>query len=158
LSTPPFLDLKVPPALLVLLSALAMWGLASAFPGMALDLPMAWTLGFGVGLGGAGVVVIFAGIAAFRRHGTTVDPLHPDAASQVVRTGIYRRTRNPMYLGMGLGLLGWAGYLAHPLALLVWPGFLAYLDRFQIQPEERALRAKFGGDYEAYLREVRRWF
>ncbi len=151
------LDLKVPPALLVLLTAGAMWGLARAVPAWNLDLPMAWTLGLGVGLGFAGISVILAGVAAFRRHGTTVDPLHPEAASRVVRTGIYGFSRNPMYLGFSVGLLGWAVGLGHPLAFLGPPAFIAYMTRFQIQPEERALRVKFGAEYEAYLSEIRRW-
>ncbi|MBI3132336.1 MAG: isoprenylcysteine carboxylmethyltransferase family protein [Acidobacteria bacterium] len=157
MSEPSPLDLKLPPALLVLLAAGAMGGAARAVPAWGLDLSMAWALGLGVGLGFAGVAIVFSGVAAFRRHGTTVDPIHPEAAQQVVRSGIYRFTRNPMYLGMTLLLLGWAAYLAHPLALLVLPGFMAYLDRFQIRPEERALGAKFGEPYQAYLREVRRW-
>lgn len=157
MTKPSPLDLKLPPALLVLLAAGAMWGAARALPSWGLDLSMAWTLGLGVGLAIAGVAVVLAGVSAFRRHGTTVDPIHPEAAHQVVRSGIYRFTRNPMYLGMTLLLLGWAVYLAHPLALLVLPGFMAYLDRFQIRAEERVLTVKFGADYAAYLRDVPRW-
>ncbi|HJV22614.1 MAG TPA: isoprenylcysteine carboxylmethyltransferase family protein [Holophagaceae bacterium] len=157
MSKPTFLDLKVPPALVVLLVGGGMWGSARAFPRLAFDLPMAVTLGLGVGFGAAGVGLALAGVATFRRHGTTVDPLHPEAAGQVVRSGPFRRTRNPMYLGMALLLLGWAVGLAHPLAFLGVPALMAYLTRFQIQPEERALRAKFGAPYEVYLREVRRW-
>ena len=151
------LELKVPPAVLVLLAAGAMWGLARAFPGLDPGLPMPWRLGLGVGLGFTGMGIILSGVGAFRRQGTTVDPLHPEEASQVVRTGIYRFTRNPMYLGFAVALLGWGVGLGHPLTLLVAPAFMAYLTRFQIQAEERALRAKFGPAYEDYLQAVRRW-
>ncbi|HJW33875.1 MAG TPA: isoprenylcysteine carboxylmethyltransferase family protein [Holophagaceae bacterium] len=151
------LELKVPPALLVLLTAGGMWLLARLLPGLDPGVPMAWRLGLGVLLGFTGVGIILAGVSAFRHHGTTVDPLHPDAASQVVRTGIYRRTRNPMYLGFTVALLGWAVGLGHPAALLVLPVFPLYLTRFQIRPEERALGAKFGDAYTAYLQDVPRW-
>lgn len=151
------LALKVPPALLVLLTAGAMWLAARLLPGLDPGLPLVARLGLGVALGFVGMGIILMGVSAFRRHGTTVDPLHPDAASRVVRTGIYRRTRNPMYLGFTAALLGWAVGLGHPAALLLVPVFPLYLTRFQIQPEERALAAKFGADFESYLRDVPRW-
>lgn len=157
MAQPTVLDLKVPPALVVLLTGGGMWGLTRAFPALGLEWPMAVTLVLGITFGAVGVGLALAGVATFRRHGTTVDPLHPEAAGQVVRSGPFRRTRNPMYLGMALLLLGWALGLAHPLAFLGVPVLMAYLTRFQIQPEERALRAKFGAPYEAYLLEVRRW-
>lgn len=151
------LALKVPPALLVLLTAGGMWLVARLLPGLDPSLPLVGRLALGVALGFTGMGVILAGVSAFRRHGTTVDPLHPDAASRVVRTGIYRRTRNPMYLGFTVALLGWAVGLGHPLALIVLPAFPLYLTRFQIRPEERALGAKFGEAYAAYLQDVPRW-
>jgi protein-S-isoprenylcysteine O-methyltransferase Ste14 len=155
--TPRGLELKVPPAAVVLLAAGAMWGLARAFPDLTEPLPWEWTLGAGVILGALGVVIALSGVVAFRRHGTTVDPLHPEGASRVVDTGPYRFTRNPMYLGMAVALTGWAVALAHPLGALFPPLLIAYLTRFQIRPEERALRAKFGEDYEHLVRRVPRW-
>ena len=62
-----------------------------------------------------------------------------------------------MYLGIALLLAAWATYLAHALALVAWPLFIAYLTRFQIVPEERHLREKFGPEYAAYQAHVRRW-
>lgn len=150
------LELKVPPLLLAAVLAGGMGGLAWALPGAAFPLPMATGLGIAFGLLGIGIAA--AGLLAFRRHRTTVDPLHPERAAQVVQTGIYARTRNPMYLGVSLVLLGWALNLHHGVALLGVPAFMAWLDRFQIRPEERILHDRFGADYEAYLRAVRRWF
>ena len=75
----------------------------------------------------------------------------------MVTTGICRVTRNPMYLGFALALLGWGLWLGHAVALGVPLAFVLYVNRFQIQPEERALRAKFGAPYEDYRRRVRRW-
>ncbi|MEP5623254.1 MAG: isoprenylcysteine carboxylmethyltransferase family protein, partial [Hyphomicrobiales bacterium] len=66
-------------------------------------------------------------------------------------------SRNPMYLGMLLILGGIACYLGNPLNALVLTGFIVIISRVQIKPEERALLAKFGDDYQAYLASVRRW-
>lgn len=62
-----------------------------------------------------------------------------------------------MYFGLLLMLLGWGLFLAHALALLGLPVFVLYMNRFQIQPEERAMLSGFGDDYRDYLRSVRRW-
>ncbi len=83
--------------------------------------------------------------------------MKPDTASSVVTAGIYRATRNPMYLGLALALAGWAMYLSNLVALLIVPAFVAYMTQFQIKPEERTLLAKFGPGFAAYMAAVRRW-
>ena len=151
----PFLELRLPPVAQVLAAAVLMWLLARAFPNGPFVFPPPYALaGALVGLGGA---IAVAGVVAFRRARTTVNPMTPGASSAVVSTGIYGLTRNPMYLGFLLALLGWAMALGHGLALLPVAGFVAWMTRFQIVPEERALREKFGEGYEDYLRRVRRW-
>ena len=104
----------------------------------------------------AGVVAL-AGIFAFRNNRTTVNPLSPGTASVVVTTGVYRISRNPMYLGFLMALAGWAVHLSNVGATLLLPAFVAYLTRYQIKPEERALLAKFGSEYSQYMSRVRRW-
>jgi protein-S-isoprenylcysteine O-methyltransferase Ste14 len=116
-----------------------------------------WRVGGGTLLLVAGVAVILAGVWEFRAARTTVDPLHPASASAMVQSGIYRRTRNPMYLGMLLALAGWSVWLASPAAMTVLPAFVLYLNRFQIAPEEQALAALFGAEFNQYRRSVRRW-
>jgi protein-S-isoprenylcysteine O-methyltransferase Ste14 len=96
-------------------------------------------------------------VAAFRRARTTVNPLTPDATTALVESGIYRLTRNPMYLGFLLLLLAEIVWLANPVALLAAPAFVLYLNRFQIGPEERALRNRFGAKFQSYSHRVRRW-
>ena len=93
----------------------------------------------------------------FRRAKTTVNPLKPDAASALVVRGVYRWTRNPMYLAMLLLLIAWVCIVSNWAALAMLPLFVAYLNRFQIGPEERALQARFGAEFESYRRQVRRW-
>lgn len=149
------LELKIPPPLVALACAAVMYALAQLAPGWRWNWPHSGALGAGVVLLGAMLDVL--GIMSFRRAKTTVNPLNPSNASSIVQSGIYRYTRNPMYLGMLFVLLGFALYLAHPLAFLLLPVFIAYLTRFQIIPEERILATKFGAAYADYASRVRRW-
>jgi len=104
-----------------------------------------------------GQSISIAGVFAFRRAKTTVNPSNASLASSLVIQGVYRYTRNPMYLGFSLTLLGWAMFLANPLAFLWVVVFVLYITRFQIIPEERVLASLFGAEYEAYKGKVRRW-
>ncbi|MEJ7931257.1 isoprenylcysteine carboxylmethyltransferase family protein [Ramlibacter sp. AN1015] len=149
------LELKVPPVALVVLLAAAMAGLARVAPALTWQLPGA--AGVAASLAVLGVAVAVAGVLAFRRAGTTVNPTRPEDSSAVVTTGVYRFSRNPMYLGMLLALVGWAVWLAHPLALLGPPVFVLWMNRFQIAPEERALASHFGLAYTRYCARVARW-
>ncbi len=149
------LELKIPPLVLLLLSVVLMYALAIVLPQWRLPLPYKSALA--LAWAGAGGVVAALGVWAFRRQRTSVNPVQPEAASQIVRSGIFRYSRNPMYLGFALLLMGWALWLAHPVAFAVVPLFVLWLHAFQIKPEERILLQKFGAPYAQYLREVRRW-
>lgn len=149
------LDLKIPPLLLAAICAALMWGVTFLAPDWRFDLPIRNALAVALALLGAGIAL--AGVVAFRLARTTVNPLAPHAASALVHTGIYRWTRNPMYLGVLVALLGWAVHLAHPLPFLLLPVFVLYLNRHQIAPEESALRTRFGSEFDAYCTRVRRW-
>jgi protein-S-isoprenylcysteine O-methyltransferase Ste14 len=104
--------------------------------------PLAWE-----GISGSVVRIVFGIIAL-------VSP--PQIGNKVVNTGIFRFTRNPIYLAFILLLLGWALFLASPWALLGPLAYALYIARFQIIPEERALAAKFGTEYQQYRTRVRR--
>lgn len=148
------LELRVPPLALTLVVALAMTAVAQVLPAAAAG---PWRLAAAVVLGFAGTAVALAGVAAFRRHRTTVNPLDPLRSSTLVSTGIYRHSRNPMYLGFLLALTGWALFLGSWASAAFLPGFIAYLTRFQIRPEERALTERFEQAFLDYRRSVRRW-
>lgn len=150
-----WLEHRIPPPLAGGLASVAMWFIARATGGLALDQGLRILVA--ALLAAAGVAFALAGGQAFRRAQTTVNPLKPEAASSLVVVGVYRHTRNPMYVGFACMLLGWAVYLAAPLALLGPVLFVAFITRFQILPEERALAEKFGPEFEAYRQKVRRW-
>lgn len=151
------LELKIPPVAVTVLTGIGMWATAEAFPALDIPLPPLWRAGLGVMLAAAGVFLALAGVGEFRRAATTVNPLSPEASSRLVTGGVYRYTRNPMYLGMLLVLAGWAVALSHLSAPLWLMGYAAYMNRFQIVPEERALTERFGAVFGEYRRRVRRW-
>lgn len=104
----------------------------------------------------AGLALNLLPKAAFRRAGTSANPLRPAATKRLVTSGIYRYTRNPMYLGHALILFGWIVHLGSVLALIVVPVFVLFITRFQIRPEERALAREFP-HYEQFCRRSPRW-
>ncbi|WP_371398375.1 isoprenylcysteine carboxylmethyltransferase family protein [Fretibacter rubidus] len=106
---------------------------------------------------GLGIALLFWAGVLFKFNKTTVNPFKPEKTSTVVNGGPYRISRNPMYLGMLLVLIStaflWPNYLAFPIII----GFVAYMTAFQIKPEEVALLAQFGPEYQKYMTRVRRW-
>lgn len=149
------LELKIPPPLIFLSLALGMWWQAD-FPAAAdmLQTQRLWP---------AAPLLILAGICGlsalriFLRNRTSIDPHRPAKASRLIVSGIYRLTRNPMYLALCGTLLAWSILLAMPLVLWGPILFAGYITRFQIIPEERFLRERFGEDYASYCKRVRRW-
>ena len=149
------LELRIPPLVVALGFAVAMFGAARAAPGLVYALP--GNLAIALTLAALGAMAAVAGVTAFRRERTTVNPMTPDAASSIVCSGIYRVSRNPMYLGFLLALAGWAVYLSNAATAVLLPVFVLYMNHLQIKPEERALLAKFGPQFAQYMSHVRRW-
>ena len=149
------LELKIPPVVVWLVMAGAMLGVSYAAP--SLSFTLTGSVSIALTLVALGIALAAAGVIAFRRSRTTVNPLTPSASSSVVATGVYRISRNPMYLGFLLALAAWAVYLSHAGAAMLLPAFVAYMTQFQIKPEERALLAKFGSEFAQYMSRVRRW-
>ena len=149
------LERRVPPPIVFLVMLLACWIIARVSPALAIGATLPrW---FGGGLAAGGVLLGIAGAFEFRRPRTTIDPVRIEAASSLVTSGVFRVTRNPMYLGLAIILVGAAIFLRSPFALVGPAAFVAFIWRFQITPEERVMRAKFGAAYEAYRRRVRAW-
>ena len=149
------LELKVPPVILTLLFGAAMWAVSRVLPSGYFAFPGKVLL-FAVVLI-AGIVIALMGVLAFRRAGTTVDPRTPHKTNSLVVNGVYRHTRNPMYVGFLMILAAWWLYLGSVFAALLLPLYVLYMNRFQIKPEERNMRDLFGDQFNHYVERVRRW-
>jgi len=149
------LELKIPPPVVALVIGAAMW-LASR-SGPSFEFPLAVRGAVFIAIALVGGAVALAGDFEFKRARTTINPFRPEQATTLVTSGMYRFTRNPMYVGLTLVVLGWAAFLCSAWALAGPVAFVFYIRRFQIAPEERVLSAKFGLAYAEYTSRVRRW-
>lgn len=149
------LDHRIPPPVVALVAAVGAVAATMLVPAAGFGFPGSRALA--AGLVALGVGIDLAGLLEFRRARTTVNPLRPRNAATLVTGGVYRVTRNPMYLGLAVSLTGIAAWDANVLAAAFVPLFCAYVTRFQIRPEERALRDLFDDEYDAYASRVRRW-
>lgn len=149
------LETKIPPPLVALITGVFMW--LSSYAVSGIGVPENYRVMLAVALVLLGASCDVGGIVSFRHGKTTINPMRPETSSNLIIAGIYKITRNPMYLGIAFMLTGWAVYLSN-LLLLVWVvAFIAYITRFQIQPEERALDKLFGDEFASYKHRVRRW-
>jgi protein-S-isoprenylcysteine O-methyltransferase Ste14 len=140
---------------MVIATAAVMEGLSLISPESAI--PIEWRLGISVSLFIAAGIFGAPAFRAFGKAKTTINPVDIDRASTLVTTGIYARTRNPMYVGLSLILLSFAAWLGQ-LAPTIGPLFFVWFTtQFQIMPEERVLATKFGSAYSDYQQSVRRW-
>lgn len=149
------LELKIPPAIVFLVIAALMWWIAQY--SFVLDIGREIRIFIFVVSIILAAILGIGGILHFRQAQTTIHPMNPEQTNTLVTTRIYSITRNPMYLGLMLILIGWAIFLKSPLALLLSFGFAGYMTRFQIVPEENALEILFGSKFSDYKNRVRRW-
>ena len=149
------LELKIPPLLLLVVSAVFMWLLAAYAPIVLIT--FAGQLVIAILLAVVGVQIAIAGARAFHERKTTVNPLKPEASTSLITDGVFKFSRNPIYLGMLLGLAGFAVWLGALTALLVLPMFVVCMNQFQIKPEERSLQRNFGEQFSQYMGHTRRW-
>ncbi len=150
-----FLELKIPPPIVFLIFAGLIRLLSWAVPWAGFTLPVRKILA--AGIAAVGAMLAGPAILSFLRAGTTLHPEDPGKTTRLMVAGVYAITRNPMYLSLLLLLIAWVVYLSNVAALVPIPLFVAYLNRFQIIPEEKALRSLFGTEYEDYCKRVRRW-
>ena len=141
------------PPIWLVLGLMAIFACNEYFPGARFT-SLAWQLlGGALILAGLGLLVFANGL--FTRAGTGVIPFRN--VSALVTSGIYQYTRNPMYLGMFVVLLGCALTVGATTALLVPPIFAVIVELRFIRAEEAMLRGIFPQDYPAYCERVRRW-
>ncbi|HHF2890874.1 TPA: isoprenylcysteine carboxylmethyltransferase family protein [Vibrio diabolicus] len=149
------LELKVPPVAVFLLIILLMYGLTVLVPSLNISVPFVEVVVGGLTLlsGYMGI----AGVYEFHKVKTTVNPVKPDTASSVVRTGVFSFSRNPMYMALLLLIIAIGLWWQHLSVVLCSVVFVSYMNRFQIKPEERVLERLFGEEYVDYKNHVRRW-
>jgi protein-S-isoprenylcysteine O-methyltransferase Ste14 len=147
--------LLIPPPIQGLIFGVAMWQLARLLPQFAMSFPGdRYVAGAFIIVG---LLIDLTAVLAFFAAKTTISPLKPQNTNSLVISGLYKISRNPMYLGMLMILTGWTIWLGNPLNAVLLAGFIAYITYAQIRPEETALHEKFGADYDDYCRRVRRW-
>jgi protein-S-isoprenylcysteine O-methyltransferase Ste14 len=132
-----------------------MWAISFVVPSVEIDVVVRLPLSALVIA--AGIFFCLAGVISFRRAKTTVNPFKPETTTTLVNTGIYAISRNPMYVGFAFFLLAWAVYLSSPWISIGVVGFVLYMNHFQIEPEELALKDIFGIEFTRYQENVRRW-
>jgi len=149
------LENKIPPPIVVLICSLSMWLISLISPLIETGFFVRVILSLAIFT--VGSFFCIAGVVSFRKAKTTVNPLKPETASSLVSSGVYRISRNPMYVGLSLFLVSLSTYLSSPLSIIGVVAFIFYMNRFQIEPEERALKEIFGTDFLNYMSQVRRW-
>tara|TARA_B100000609_G_scaffold178203_1_gene157233 strand:+ start:99 stop:551 length:453 start_codon:yes stop_codon:yes gene_type:complete len=147
------LNTKIPPPIIAILFAVLIFYFSDSFAYVDLPFKIYFSLFFVL----LGFFITFSSARNFKKKETTVNPIKPEEASQLVTDGFFKITRNPMYLGMLLFLLGLSIYNGLIVGLVFLPLFVGYITFFQIIPEERAMIKIFGEDYKAYMKKVRRW-
>ena len=144
---------KIPPPIVTLISGLAIYFSRNLFPnhhGLMLDV-------FSVLLFVCGIIIIRTAFLSFKNYQTTINPLNLTKTSSLVNTGIFKYTRNPMYLGMIFILLAIALKFNLYGGLIVTLVFFSFITKFQIIPEEKAMEKLFGQEFKNYKKTTRRW-
>lgn len=145
---------KIPPVFQMAFWSALVWVMPSRnLLGPYPNLHFSLVLGFLI----IGAFFSLAGVYEFRRHQTTVHPMEIEKSSSLVQSGIYKWSRNPMYVGFLFFIIAQIlyreSYFSIPFCFL----YCWYMSCFQIVPEEQALVEKFGPTYEKYKGQVRRW-
>jgi protein-S-isoprenylcysteine O-methyltransferase Ste14 len=147
--------LKIPPPVYMLLIGVLMWLLNRYLPIITV-FPEHWRKLALLPILLAILLDATALIQFFRAH-TSFNPIHPEKSKQLVTTGLYRLSRNPMYLGLLCWLIGWGILLGSLSCFLMLPMFIWLITTQQIIPEEAILAEKFAEQYQTYQQSVRRW-
>jgi len=147
--------LKIPPVLVFGVTALLMWVISNQISMEILEFSVNRWLVYS--LGSIGVILGILGVVQFSVSKTTVNPHKPENSSSVVKNGVYKYTRNPMYFGLLIVLIACAMYFGSGYSFLMIPIFIWYMNTYQIKPEEEILIQLFGDEYKEYQQKVRRW-
>ena len=144
---------KIPPPIVTLFFGLCIYLSRSYFPEFSNSvLNLLSIISFVVG-----IFFFAAAVSSFKKQKTTVNPISIEKASSLVVSGIFKYSRNPMYLGMSFALLGLAFQFNLVGGLLLTSIFILFITTFQIKPEEVAMEKLFDQEWKNYTKNVRRW-
>jgi protein-S-isoprenylcysteine O-methyltransferase Ste14 len=149
------LELKIPPVAVMAIVGAAMWLVSIVLPRVNFYNSFRKAIVIIFALTGAAFGIM--GLLSFRLAKTTFDPMKPDSSTSLVTSGVYSITRNPMYVGLLSLLTAWGFFLGSAYSLFLTAAFVFYMNKFQIEPEERALKSIFGDAYDDYVLRIRRW-
>ena len=147
------METKIPPPIVTLVFGLSIYFSRGIFQVVEIK----YSFYFGILLLILGFIILISAVRLFRKDETTVNPLSPEQATKLVTDGIFKYSRNPMYLGMALVLGSIAIFFNLIGGIILVALFCAYITKFQIIPEERAMRDLFSHDFELYIKSTRRW-
>mgnify|MGYP001182567031 FL=1 len=147
------METKIPPPIVTLVFGLSIYFSRGIFQVVEIK----YSFYFGILLLILGFIILISAVRLFRKDETTVNPLSPEQATKLVTDGIFKYSRNPMYLGMALVLGSIAIFFNLIGGIILVALFCAYITKFQILPEERAMRDLFSDDFDKYTKVTRRW-
>ena len=147
------METKIPPPLVTLVFGMSIYFSREMFPAIEIQ----YSLYLGIFLLLSGFFILVSAVRLFRKDKTTVNPLSPEQATKLVTDGIFKYSRNPMYLGMAIVLSSIAVFFNLLGGIILIALFCAYITKFQIIPEERAMSDLFSDDFDKYIKETRRW-
>jgi protein-S-isoprenylcysteine O-methyltransferase Ste14 len=151
------LDNKIPPPVVAVFCAAAMYWLAHSKFAIPIHILAHMELEIALTILLVAVLIAFCAVWSFKQAQTTISPTKPQKSAVLVTTGLFKYSRNPMYAAVALSLVALTVYLGDALSLTGVVAFVLYITEFQIKPEERILKEKFGVPYKTYLSSVRRW-
>ena len=147
------METKIPPPIVTLVFGLSIYFSRELFP--AVKTEQSFNLGMCLLL--LGFFVLISAVRLFKQDKTTVNPLSPEQATTLVTEGIFKFSRNPMYLGMAFVLAAMAVFFNVIGGIILIILFCVYITKFQIIPEERAMMNLFAQDFDEYKKATRRW-
>ena len=144
---------KIPPPVIALICGLVIYFSRALFPKYVFTLTNFISILFLV----LGLLMLITAVLSFKKYQTTVNPLRPEKASQLITSGIFKFSRNPMYFAMLLVLLSITVKFNILGGAAMSVAFVLFITTFQIIPEELAMKKLFGGEFDLYQKSTRRW-
>tara|TARA_S200000501_G_C20641700_1_gene663536 strand:+ start:301 stop:747 length:447 start_codon:yes stop_codon:yes gene_type:complete len=144
---------KVPPPIITLICGFLIYLSKPFFPELIFNYANILSLFFLI----LGLSIIVISFRLFKKEKTTINPIMIEKASLLVTSGVFKYSRNPMYLGMVLILISISIKFNFYGGVLIVAVFFFFITYFQIIPEEKAMLKLFGKEFIKYKKQTRRW-